>query len=55
VCLLYVFGWWGLPALLVVPLVWWARTVLGRHTPAELALGVLVGGGATAVAFQIVG
>ena len=55
VCLLYVFGWWGLPALLLVPLVWWARTVLGRHTPAELALGVLVGGGATAVAFQIVG
>jgi hypothetical protein len=29
--------------------------VLGRHTPAELALGVLVGGGATALAFQIVG
>ena len=55
VCLLYVFGGWALPALLLVPLVWWARTVLGRHTPAELALGVLVGGGATAVAFQIVG
>ena len=55
VCLIYVFGAWGLPALLLVPLVWWARTVLGRHTSAELALGVLVGGGATAVAFQIVG
>jgi hypothetical protein len=55
VCLLYVFGAWGLPALLLVPIVWWARAVLGRHTPAELALGVLVGGGATAVAFQIVG
>ena len=55
VCLVYVFGAWGLPALLLVPLVWWARTVLGRHTPAELALGVLVGGGATLVAFQLVG
>jgi hypothetical protein len=55
VCLIYVFGAWGLLALILVPLVWWARTVLGRHTSAELALGVLVGGGATAVAFQIVG
>jgi hypothetical protein len=55
VCLVYVFGAWGVPALLLVPLVWWARTVLGRHTPTELALGVLVGGGATVVAFQLVG
>jgi hypothetical protein len=54
-CLVYVFGAWGLPALLLVPLVWWARAVLGRHTTAELALGVLVGGGATLVAFQLVG
>jgi len=55
VCLVYVFGAWGLPATLLVPLVWWARTVLERHTPAELALGVLVGGGATVAAFQLVG
>src|SRR5215218_9296309 len=55
VCLVYVFGAWGLPAVLLVPLVWWARTVLGRHTPSELALGVLVGGGATWLAFQLVG
>jgi hypothetical protein len=54
VCLVYVFGAWGLPALLLVPLVWWARAVLGRHSPAELALGVLVGGGATLVAFQLI-
>ncbi|MDP8948604.1 MAG: hypothetical protein M3N09_11020 [Actinomycetota bacterium] len=53
VCLVYVFGVWGLPAILLVPLVWWARTLLGRHTPQELALGVLVGGGATWVAFQL--
>jgi hypothetical protein len=55
VCLVYVFGAWGLPAVLLVPLVWWARTILGRHTPSELALGVLVGGGATLLAFQLVG
>jgi hypothetical protein len=53
VCLLFVFGAWGLPAVLLVPLVWWARTRLGHHTPPELALGVLVGGGATWVAFQL--
>ena len=53
VCLVYVFGARGLPAVLLVPLVWWARTLLERHTPQELALGVLVGGGATWVAFQL--
>jgi hypothetical protein len=53
VCLIYVFGTRGLPAVLLVPLVWWARTLLGRHTPSELALGVLVGGGATWLAFQL--
>jgi hypothetical protein len=46
---------WGLLASLLVPLVWWARTVLGRHTQAELVLGVLVGGVATWVAFQLIG
>jgi hypothetical protein len=54
VCLIYVFGAWGLPAILLVPLVWWARMLLGRHTSQELALGVLVGGGATWVAFQFI-
>ncbi len=54
VCLIYVFGVWGLPAILLVPLVWWARALLGRHTPQELALGALVGGGATWVAFQLI-
>ena len=54
VCLTFVFGAWGLPAFLLVPLVWWARTRLERHTPPELALGVLVGGGATWVAFQLI-
>ena len=54
VCLVYVFGAWGAAAVLLVPLVWWARTVLGRHTPLELALGVLVGAGGTWVSFQLV-
>ncbi len=53
VCLVFVFGTRGLPAILLVPLVWWARTVLQRHTPQELALGVLVGGGATWAAFEL--
>jgi hypothetical protein len=53
VCLIFVFSTWGLLAVLLVPLVWWARALLGRHTPQELALGVLVGGGATWVAFQL--
>ncbi len=55
VCLVYVFGPWGLVAVLLVPLVWWARTILHLHTPRELAFGVLVGGGGTLVAFQLVG
>ncbi len=54
VCLVYVFGTWGTLAALAVPLVWWARTTLGRHTPLELALGTLIGGGPTWVSFQLV-
>jgi hypothetical protein len=54
VCLVFVFGVWALPAIFLVPLVWWARTLLGRHTQPELALGVLVGGGATWLAFQLI-
>jgi hypothetical protein len=55
VCLVYVFGAWGTVAALLVPLVWWARTVLGRHTPLELALGGLVGGGGTWISFLSMG
>jgi hypothetical protein len=54
VCLIFVFGVWASPVMLLIPLVWWARTLLGRHTQPELALGVLVGGGATWVAFQLI-
>lgn len=54
VCLTFVFGAWGAVAALLVPPVLWARTILNRHTPLELALGVLVGGGGTWLAFQAV-
>ncbi len=55
VCFLFVFGAWALPAIVLVPLVCWARTTLGRHTPAELSLGVLVGGGGTLASFLLIG
>ncbi len=55
VCLVYVFGWWGLPAFLLLPAVFWARLALGRHTPAELALGAIVGGVGTWISFYLIG
>lgn len=54
VCLAFVFGPWGALAALLVPPVLWARTILRRHTPPELALGVLVGGGVTWLAFRLI-
>jgi hypothetical protein len=54
VCLTAVFGLWGLSTAPLLPLVWWARAGLGRHTPLELALGALVGGGGTWVSFYLV-
>jgi hypothetical protein len=53
VCLVYVFGAWGTLATPAVPLVWWARTRLGRHMALELALGMLVGGGGTWISFRL--
>ena len=54
VCLAYVFGAWGFLGFLLLPPVLWARLALGRHTPFELALGVLVGGAGTWVSFQLI-
>jgi hypothetical protein len=54
VCLLCVFGPWGMLFAPVLSAVWWARRTLGRHTHAELALGALVGGGLTWISFQLV-
>ena len=53
VCVIFVFGSWGLPALLLLPAVFWARLRLQRHTLTELALGALAGGGGTGVAFGL--
>ena len=54
ICLLYVFGPWGMIFAPVLPAVWWARRTLRRHTHAELALGALVGGGLTWISFHLV-
>lgn len=53
VCLAFVFGLWGLSALLLLPAVFWARLRLKRHTMPELVLGALVGGGGTWLAFGL--
>ncbi len=53
VCLAWIFGPWGTLASLALPAVWWARLTLERHTPTELLLGTLVGGGLTALAFFV--
>lgn len=53
VCLAFVFGPWGLPAFGLLPAVFWARLRLERHTVPELALGALVGGGGTWLAFGL--
>lgn len=55
VCLTFVFGGWGALAMFLVPPVLWARTVLKKHTPLQLALGVFVGGGGTWVSFVLMG
>ena len=55
VCLAWIFGAWGTLAFLALPVVCWARLTLNRHTPVELLLGTLVGGGLTALAFSLTG
>jgi hypothetical protein len=54
VCLAYVFGAWGFLGFALLPPVLWARLELGRHTPVELAVGVLVGGGGTWISFHLI-
>lgn len=53
VCLTFVFDPWGSLAFALLPAVFWARLRLARHTPAELVLGALVGGGGTWLAFAL--
>ena len=55
VCLLFIFGVQGAIFFApVLPLVWWARHFLGRHTNPELALGMLVGVGGTWLSFLLI-
>ncbi len=53
ICVSYIFGAWGVPVALAILPVWWARSILDRHTPLELALGMLIGTGATYLAFEM--
>ena len=53
VCLVFVFGAWGVPSFLLLPAVSWARLRLKRHTVPELVLGALVGGGGTWISFTL--
>ena len=55
VCLIFVFGAWGVLGTLLIPPVLWARRTLNRHTPPELLIGLLVGGGGTWIAFRLIG
>ncbi len=55
VCLIFVFGGWGALGMLLIPPVLWARRTLGRHTPLELLVGLLVGGGGALIAFWLIG
>ncbi|HEY3375501.1 MAG TPA: hypothetical protein VGK02_10665 [Candidatus Aquicultor sp.] len=52
VVLLIMFGWYALPAILLVPLVYWARLVLKKHSLAQLIVGSLVSGGITVTVFR---
>jgi len=40
--LLILYGYFALPVVALVPLVFWARLVLKKHTPAQLAAGSLL-------------
>lgn len=53
ICVSYIFGAWGVPVALAILPVWWARSVLERHTPLELTLGMMIGTGATYAAFEV--
>lgn len=53
VALAYAFGPWGLAAAALLPPAWWARTVTGRHTQKEAALGALAGTLSAATSFLL--
>ncbi len=37
--LFVLYGWWAVFSLAVVPMMWWARVVLGQHTIAQVVAG----------------
>ena len=41
--LVYFIGWQTIWTILILPIVYWSRKQLGRHTASELAVGTLVG------------
>jgi len=53
--LYFIFGAAAAPALLLVPVVGWARLTLRKHTPAQLAAGILVAIVATSGIFSFFG
>ncbi len=50
--LVALFGWFALPVVLCIPLVYWARFTLNKHTPAQLLVGSILAIGVTAGIFR---
>ncbi len=50
--LVVLFGWVALPVVFFVPLVYWARLTLNKHTPTQLLAGSLIAVGVTAGIFR---
>lgn len=48
-----VFGPWGLLAAVLIPLTWWSRHTLHRHTPKELLIGTVVSAVFSQLAFVL--
>ncbi len=53
--LFLLYGWWAAPLFVVAAPIAWARHALGRHTPQELAGGLLCGAGAAAALMLALG
>lgn len=50
--LVALFGWFALPVVLCIPLVYWARLTLNKHTPTQLLVGSILAVGVTAGVFR---
>ena len=47
------FGPWGLLVAVLLPITWWSRLVLRRHTPGELLIGTVVSAVFSQLAFVL--